>query len=54
MYDLSGKRVLVLGHRGMVGSAISRALTARGYGNILTRTRAELDLILSDDTEDQS
>lgn len=38
-------KIFVAGHRGMVGSAISRALTARGYGNILTRTRAELDLM---------
>jgi len=37
-------RVYVAGHRGLVGSAIYRALTDAGYANILTRTRAELDL----------
>jgi GDP-L-fucose synthase len=34
----------VAGHRGMVGSAIMRALRAEGYTNIVTRTRHELDL----------
>lgn len=32
------------GHRGMVGSAIVRALQAQGVANIVTRTHAELDL----------
>lgn len=36
--------VYVAGHRGMVGSALVRALTARGHRNILTRSRAQLDL----------
>ena len=40
----SGKRIFVAGHRGMVGSAIVRALTARGASDIVTRTRSELDL----------
>ena len=34
-----------MGHRGLVGSAIVRALNNRGYGNLVTRTHAELDLI---------
>jgi GDP-L-fucose synthase len=38
------KRIFVAGHRGMVGSAIVRALKQRGYSNIVTRTHAELDL----------
>lgn len=38
-------RIYVAGHRGMVGSAIVRCLRARGYGNLLTRTRSELDLL---------
>lgn len=38
-------RVFVSGHRGLVGSAIVRRLTAGGYSEILTRTRAELDLL---------
>ena len=37
-------RVYVAGHRGMVGSAIVRALTARGYDNLILRTSTELDL----------
>lgn len=37
-------RVFVAGHRGMVGSAIVRALRARGDCAIVTRTHAELDL----------
>ena len=37
-------RIFVAGHRGMVGSAICRALAAAGYGNVVTRTHAELDL----------
>ena len=37
-------KVYVAGHRGMVGSAIVRALQARGYKDIVTRTHAELDL----------
>jgi GDP-L-fucose synthase len=38
-------KIYVAGHRGMVGSALVRALEAKGYTNILTRTRAELDLL---------
>ena len=37
-------RVYVAGHRGMVGSAIVRALQAAGFTDIVTRTSAELDL----------
>lgn len=37
-------KIFVAGHRGMVGSAILRNLEARGYGNIVTRSREELDL----------
>jgi len=43
-YDLAGKRVWVTGHGGLVGSAIARALAARGDVDIVTATRAELDL----------
>ena len=38
-------RIFVAGHRGMVGSAIVRRLKAAGYENILTASRAELDLL---------
>ncbi len=37
-------KIFVAGHRGLVGSAIVRALERDGYGNILVRTRDELDL----------
>jgi len=37
-------RILVAGHRGLVGSAIRRQLEAAGYRNLLLRTHAELDL----------
>lgn len=37
-------KIYVAGHRGMVGSAVVRTLRARGFGNIVTRTRSELDL----------
>jgi GDP-L-fucose synthase len=36
--------IFVAGHRGMVGSAIVRRLERDGYANIITRTRADLDL----------
>jgi GDP-L-fucose synthase len=38
-------RIYIAGHRGLVGSAIHRALTAEGYTSLLIRTRAELDLL---------
>jgi GDP-L-fucose synthase len=37
-------RIFVAGHRGMVGSAILRALQARGCRQLITRGHAELDL----------
>lgn len=37
-------KIYVAGHRGMVGSAICRNLTAKGFTNIVTRTSKELDL----------
>jgi GDP-L-fucose synthase len=42
--ELSSK-IYVAGHRGMVGSAIVRALQREGYTNIVTKTRAALDLL---------
>ena len=38
-------RIFVAGHRGMVGSAICRALEKAGYENIIVRTHQELGLI---------
>ena len=37
-------KIFVAGHRGMVGSAIVRKLNSEGYANIITKSRAELDL----------
>lgn len=37
-------KIYVAGHRGMVGSAIVRRLTAGGFNEIITRTSADLDL----------
>lgn len=36
--------IYVAGHQGMVGRALVRALTARGYTNLVVRSRTELDL----------
>ncbi len=36
--------IFVAGHRGLAGSAIVRELAAHGYANLLTRTRAEVEL----------
>ena len=40
-----GARVYVAGHRGMVGSAITRALQQAGFQYLVLRPRAELDLL---------
>lgn len=37
-------KIYVSGHGGMVGAALMRQLQAGGYNNLVTRTRAELDL----------
>jgi hypothetical protein len=37
-------RIYVAGHRGLVGSALMRALKSQGCSNVITRTHAELDL----------
>ena len=37
-------KIYVAGHRGMVGSAIVRALASQGHSQLVTRTHAELDL----------
>jgi GDP-L-fucose synthase len=38
-------KIYVAGHRGMVGSGITRLLKSRGYDNVITRTHSELDLL---------
>lgn len=45
-------KIYVAGHRGMVGSAIVRALEKAGYHNIVTRTHKELNLCRQQDVED--
>lgn len=42
---LKTDRIYVAGHRGMVGSAICRALIREGFSNVVTRTHRELDLL---------
>ena len=37
-------KIYIAGHRGMVGSAIWRALESKGYSNLIGRTSSELDL----------
>ena len=41
--DIKSK-IFVAGHKGLVGSAILRALENRGFNNIVTRTHKEMDL----------
>ena len=41
--DMQAK-IYLAGHRGLVGSAIHRALERAGYGNLLLKTSAEVDL----------
>jgi GDP-L-fucose synthase len=44
-------KIYIAGHRGLVGSAIFRALTSAGFTNIITRTHQELDLLNKAATE---
>ena len=37
-------KIYIAGHRGMVGSAVWRALASKGYANLIGKTSAELDL----------
>jgi GDP-L-fucose synthase len=45
-------KIFIAGHRGMVGSAITRKLTELGYTNIITRSSKELDLIRQSEVEE--
>ena len=40
-FDLTGKRVWLAGHRGLVGSAIARRLASEPIGELITATSAE-------------
>ena len=44
-------RIYVAGHRGLVGSALVRALREEGFSELLLRTRQELDLCRQDQVE---
>jgi len=44
-------KIYVAGHRGLVGSALVKMLTERGYKNLITRTSKELDLRRQADVE---
>lgn len=44
-------KIFVAGHRGLAGSAILRKLESEGYGRILIRRRAELDLTVQSPVE---
>jgi GDP-L-fucose synthase len=50
IFDLTGKRIYVAGHRGMVGSAIVRRLVAYGC-DVITAGREKADLERQDATE---
>lgn len=45
MYEQAN--LYIASHRGMAGSAIKRNLKSKGYYNLITCTRTELDLILN-------
>ena len=37
-------KIYIAGHNGLVGSAILRQLKSKGFSNLITRSRQELDL----------
>lgn len=41
---MKSKKIYIAGHKGMVGSAVWRALEARGYKNVLGCSKQDLDL----------
>ena len=45
------QKIYVAGHRGLVGSALVRALTALGCSKLILRTRRELDLRVQSDVQ---
>ncbi len=48
----SDDKIYVAGHRGMVGSAIVRALDKKGLNNFIFKTHAELDLTVQKDVSE--
>ncbi len=51
MFDPTGKRVWVAGHRGLVGSALMRRLEREPVGEIVTATSSDVDLRRQAETE---
>ena len=51
IYDITGKRVWVAGHRGMVGSAVVRRLQAEPIAELISATSSDVDLRRQDETE---
>ena len=45
----SNSKIFVAGHKGLVGSAIVRNLQSKGYNDIITLNRSQLDLTKDDD-----
>lgn len=50
-FDISGARIWVAGHTGMVGSAVVRRLADEPIGDVIVATSSELDLRRQQDTE---
>ncbi|MDA8668183.1 GDP-L-fucose synthase [Alphaproteobacteria bacterium] len=44
-------KIYIAGHRGLAGSAIFRLLKKRGFNNLITRSRTELDLTIQKEVE---
>jgi GDP-L-fucose synthase len=44
-------KIYIAGHRGMVGSALMRNLKAKGFANIICKTRQELNLCVQKDVD---
>jgi GDP-L-fucose synthase len=40
----SDAKIFIAGHNGLVGSALLKNLTEKGYKNLITKNRSELDL----------
>lgn len=51
MSMLKDSKIYIAGHRGLVGSALVRALEEAGYNNLVLRTHQELDLTHQADVE---
>ena len=41
---IKSTKIYIAGHRGMVGSAVWRALESKGYSNLIGKASSELDL----------